>query len=110
MPGQDPRHLIKQRPWGEEELDQGLGSVAERGVVDDGGKALERADIAQAIDPAFDGGRGERDVASDVVVGASPVLDEQRKNLSVCGVHTVIYCTDRVCFGIDSRFLRRYYS
>jgi hypothetical protein len=48
-------------------------------------------------------------VASDVVVGSPSVLDEQRKNLSVNGVHTMIYCTYGVAFGIDSRFVCGYH-
>ena len=76
-------HLVEQRPRGEEQLDQGLGQLAQRGVVDDGGEPPEYALSAQPVNAALDRRRGERDVAADVVVGAPAVCDEQRKNLSI---------------------------
>jgi hypothetical protein len=96
------RHLIEQGSGGEEELDQCLGAVAERRMVDDGSEALERAALAQAVDAALDGGSGQGDVVADVVVRAPAVFDEQRKDLSIGRVYTVIYCTNSVFIGIDS--------
>ncbi len=67
---------VKQRARGEEQLDQGLGLIAERGVIDDRREAPQRAARAQLVDPPFDRRRGERDVLGDVVVGAPAILDQ----------------------------------
>ena len=77
---------------GEEQLDQRLGVVAERRVVDDGGEAAQRALGAQPVHAALDRGRRQRDATGDVVVRAPAVFDQQRKNLSISGVHTEICC------------------
>jgi hypothetical protein len=77
--------------------------VAQRVVVDHRGEALERASAAHAINPALDRGRAERHAAGDVVVCAPPILDEQRKNLTILTIHMAIRCRDYIDFGIDNR-------
>jgi hypothetical protein len=61
--------------------------IAERGMVDPGGEAGERAGLPQPVDPPLDRRRRERDMAPDVVVRAAPVFDQQRKNLTIYIVH-----------------------
>ena len=95
--------LVEQGARGVEQLDQRLGVIAQGGVVEDRGEALERAPAAQAVDAALDRRRRQRHAAGDVVVGAPAVLDEQRKNLSILVIHAAIYCRDCIDFGIDNR-------
>ena len=86
---------------------QRLRMVAERRVVDHRREALQRALAPELVDAALDRGRRQRDVLGDVVVGATPVFDQQRKNLTICGIHTLVYCREYIVFGIDNRFVRR---
>ena len=83
MPPECLGDLLEQGAGGVEQLDQGLGAVAEGGVIDDGGEPPQRAAGAKLVDAALDRGRGQRHPAGDVVVAAPPVFDEKRKNLSV---------------------------
>jgi hypothetical protein len=71
-----PGHLGQLSAGGVEQLDERLGRVAHRGVVDDGGEAAQRAVAAQAIDASLDGRRRQRDDAADVAVRSAAVLDE----------------------------------
>jgi hypothetical protein len=61
--------------------------VAERSVIQHGGEALERASAPQLVHAALDRRRGKRNAPCDVVVGAPAVLDEKRKNLTICDIH-----------------------
>jgi hypothetical protein len=76
--------------------------VAQRSVIHHRREATEGAQPAQFVHPALDCRCRQRHVLGDVVVGAAPVLDEQRKNLTISGVHTLIYCRDYIDIGIDN--------
>ena len=94
---------VEQRARRVEQLDQRLGVVAERGVVDDGREPAQRPARPEPVDAALDRRRRQRHVTGDVVVGAPAVFDEQRNNLTILGVHMAIYCRDYIDFGIDNR-------
>jgi hypothetical protein len=44
----------------------------------------------ETVDAALDRRRAQRHPAGDVVVGAAPVFDEQRKNLTILIIHASI--------------------
>ena len=96
------RDLLEQGPGREEQLDQRLGLIAQRRVIDDGGEAAQRPARAEAVDAPLDRRRRQRDAAGDVVVGPAAVFDQKRKNLTISGVHTAINCTEYIDFGIDN--------
>ena len=54
-----------------------------------------------------DGRRTYDDIAGRVSLSAPAVLYEQRKNLTVLGIHMAIHCRDYIDFGIDIRRTRR---
>ena len=94
--GEPAGDLVEKRARGVEELDERFGVGAERRVVDERREALQGARLAQPVHPPFDGGRGKGDVAADVVVGPSPVFEEQCKDVSIRGVYMNDSCTKSV--------------
>jgi hypothetical protein len=92
MAAQRLRHLVERGAGFVEELDQGLGAPAERAVVDDRGESLQGSLRPQPVDAPLHRRRRELHPLADVLVGAPPVLHQQRKNSSIYGVHMLNYC------------------
>src|SRR4051794_39677435 len=95
MAGERGRDLVQLRSRRVEQLDERFGPPPEGLRIDDRGEAADGAVGAHAIDAPLDGGRGQGDAASDVVVAATGVFDEQRNNLTAYVIHRWILAHGR---------------